>query len=123
MIVYNREIANINSFTILSVMSSLANFKDVSEDIQIDAPRGRSVITSANLSRDSSVLSKASSIKYSACMEAQSVNPNWANQTEDKLFQLLYATPKKGKSNIQVLANNIDSMPLPHVSNTNNICP
>ena len=123
MIVYNREIANINSFTILSVMSSLANFKDVSEDIQIDAPRGRSVITSANLSRDSSVLSKASYIKYSACMEAQSVNPNWANQTEDKLFQLLYVTPKGGKSNIQVPANNIDSIPLPHVSNTNNIYP
>ena len=123
MVAPNREIANINSFTIPSTMSNPADSKGVSEDIQMGAPRGRSAIASANSSRESSVLSKASSIEYSARMEAQSVDPNWANQTEDKLFQLSYATPKGGESNIQVPANNIDSMPLPHVSNANSTCP
>ena len=104
-------------------MSNPADSKGVSEDIQMGAPRGRSAIASANSSRESSVLSKASSIEYSARMEAQSVDPNWANQTEDELFQLSYATPKGGESNIQVPANNIDSMPLPHVSNANSTCP
>ncbi|KAL9712158.1 hypothetical protein Ac2012v2_005235 [Leucoagaricus gongylophorus] len=114
MVAPNREIANINSFTIPSAMSNPADSKGVSEDIQMGAPRGRSAIASANSSRESSVLSKASSIEYSARMEAQSVDPNWANQTEDELFQLSYAT-----SNIQVPANN---MPLPHVSNANSTC-
>ena len=69
------------------------------------------------------MLSKASSIEYSAHIEAQSIDSNWANQTEDELFQLSYVTPKEGKSNIQVPANNIDSMPLSHVSNANNMYP
>jgi len=104
-------------------MSSPADSKDISEDIQIGAPKGRSTIASANSSRESSVLSKASSIEYSAHIEAQSIDSNWANQTEDELFQLSYVTPKGGKLNIQVSANNINSMPLSHVSNANNMCP
>jgi len=123
MVAPNREIVDINSFTILSAMSSPADSKGVSEDIQIGAPKGKSTIASANSSRESLVLSKASSIKYSAHIEAQSIDSNWANQTEDELFQLSYVTPKRGESNIQVPANNIDSIPLSHVSNANNTCP
>ena len=122
MAVSNREIVNINSFTIPLAMSSLADSKDVFENIQMCVPRSRSAITNANSSRESLVLSKVSSIKYSACMKAQSIDSNWANQTENKLFQLSYTTPKGGESNIQVLANNLDSILLLHVGNANNIC-
>ena len=89
----------------------------------MNALKGRFAITSVNSSTESSVLSKASSIEYLAHIEAQSIDLNWASQTEYELFQLLYVTPKRGKSNIQVPANNIDSMPLPYVGNTNNMCP
>ena len=50
--------------------------KGVSEDIQMDAPRSRSTIASMNSSRELLVLYKASSIKYSAHMEAQNTEPN-----------------------------------------------
>jgi len=36
------------------------------------------------------MLSKVSFIEYSAHMEAQSADPNWANQTENELFRLSY---------------------------------
>ena len=55
-------------------MSNPADSKCVSEDIQIGAPRGRSTIASVNSSRELLVLSKASSIEYSAHMEAQSID-------------------------------------------------
>ena len=76
MVAPNREIVNTNLFTTTLVMSDPAESKGVSEDIRMDAPRDRSTIASTNLSRELSVLSKASSIEYSAYMEAQSANPN-----------------------------------------------
>ena len=85
------------------------------------APRGRFNISSTNLSRESSMLSKASSIKYSAYIEAQSADPNWANQTEEELFRLSYAMPLGGESNIYDQTNNSDSMPLPHVGHAHNM--
>ena len=59
-------------------------------------------------------MSKASSIKYSAHMEVQSANPNWANQTEDELFKLSYVTPVKGEFNVHGQANHPDSTPPPY---------
>jgi len=76
MIVPNREIANTNLFTTTSAISNLAKSKGISEDIQMGVLRSRFTIASMNLSRESSVLSKASSIKYSAHIEAQSADPN-----------------------------------------------
>ena len=81
----------------------------------MDAPRGKSAIASTNSSKELSVLSKVSSIKYSAHMEAQSTDPNWASQTKDELFKLLYMTSKRGESNIYSPANNTDSMAPPHI--------
>jgi len=56
-------------------------------------------------------------------MEAQSTDSNWANQTEDELFKLLYITSKGGKSKIYGLANNIDSIPLPYIGLAYNMHP
>jgi len=47
-------------------MSNLIDSNGVSEDIQMDVPRGRSAITSANSSRALSMLSKAFSVEYTA---------------------------------------------------------
>ena len=123
MVAPNRKIANTNLFTTTLVMSNPAESKDVSKDIQIDAPRNRSTIASTNSSIESSVLSKAFSIEYSACMETQSADPNWANQTKDELFKLLYMTPNGGKLNIYGLANNTDSILLSYVGLAYNIHP
>jgi len=54
-------------------------------------------------------------------MEAQNVDPNWANQTEVELFRLLYTTPSGEESNIQDQANFSDYVALPHVDHTHNI--
>ena len=81
-------------------MSNLKNSNNVSEDIQIEAPRGRSIIASINILRELSVQFNASSMEYAAYMEAQSDDLNWANQMEAEIFQLSYIAPKEGKTNI-----------------------
>lgn len=98
-------------------MSNLVNSNNVSEDIQMGAPRGRSTITSMNISRKLSIYSNT----YIAHIKAQNNNPNWANQMEAELFQLFYATPKKGETNIQVLANNQTSKSISHAGIANNM--
>jgi len=60
-------------------MFNLKNSNFVSEDIQMGTPKGKSTIVSANSLRESSMLSKASSIEYTTYIEAQSNNPSWAN--------------------------------------------
>jgi len=122
MIVPNKEIANINSLITSSVMSNLANSNYISENIQMGALRDRSTVTSVNSLRELSVLSKASSVEYTAYIEAQNNDSSWANQTEDELFQLSYVTPKKEESNIQVLANNKANKPMPHIELATNMC-
>jgi len=121
MVVPNREIANSNISTYTLAMSYPVEFKVNSENIQIEALRDRSNITSTNLSRESSVLSKASSIEYAAHMEAQSADFNWANQTKKKLFKLSYMIPVERKSNIHSQANYPNSMPPPHVGHACNM--
>ena len=51
-------------------------------DIDMTIPRGRSSSHSSNSSRESSVLSKASSVPYYEGMEIQSNNPLWSEQVE-----------------------------------------
>ena len=76
MIVPNREIVNSNILTSISAMSNPVKSKAISEDILIGAPKDRSIVSSSNSSRESSMLSKVPSIEYLACMEAQSIDPN-----------------------------------------------
>jgi len=102
-------------------MSNLVNSNNVFEDIQMGAPRDRSTITSMNTSRKLSIYSNTSFIEYVAHIKAQNNNPNWANQMEAELFQLFYVTPKKEKTNIQVLANNQTSKSISHAEIANNM--
>jgi len=76
MVAPNREIVNINPFITSSVMSNLADSNCVFKNIQIGALRGRFIIASMNSSRELFMLSKASSIEYTAYMEAQNDNPS-----------------------------------------------
>jgi len=76
MVASNREITNKNSFTTLSAMSNLKNSNNVSENIQIGAPRGRSIVASMNISRELLYESNTSSIEYAACMKVQNNNSN-----------------------------------------------
>ena len=52
------------------------------DDIKIDPPRGKSPSSSKNNSRESSILSKASSVPYYEQIEIQSNNPLWSEQVE-----------------------------------------
>ena len=76
MVVSNREIANTNLFASTSAMSNPCDINGVLEDINMNAPRGRTIIASTNFSRDSFVLSKVSSIEYYNYMKAQNNDPN-----------------------------------------------
>jgi len=96
MVVPNREIANTNIFSSSLAMSNPLEFNASPKDIQMNAFRGRSTVFNTNSSRESSILSKSSSIVYATHMEAQSGNLNWANQTKDELFNLSYQTPLGG---------------------------
>ena len=112
----NREIMNTNIISSISAMSNSLESKAISENIQISASRGKTTVLSTNSSRESSVISKASSVKYATCMEAQSIDLNWTNQTKDKFFRLSYATLLGGDSNIHGQTIHSDNMPTPHLS-------
>ncbi len=70
-----------------------------------------------NSSRESFMLSKSSSVIYATYMEAQSDNPNQANQTEDKLFNLSYQTSLEGGRvpNIYGQTNPSDNVSMSHI--------
>ena len=69
-VVSNREIANRNIIPSILAMSNPLESKVVSEDIQIGALKGRTTISSMNSLRESSVMSKVSSIEYATHVEA-----------------------------------------------------
>jgi len=69
-VVLNREIANFNTSSLSSAMSNSHESNAISENIQIGALRSGTTVSSMNSSRESSMISKASFVEYSACMEA-----------------------------------------------------
>ena len=87
----------------------------ISEDVQMSSPRDKTIISSTNISRELSMLSKVSSIEYLTHIEAQSNDSNWANQTDEELFRLSYVIPLKGNTNINSQTTHWDNVPLPHV--------
>jgi len=97
---------NTNLFSPTSAISNPYDINGILEDININAPRGRTIIASTNFLRNLSMLSKVSSMEYHNHIEAQNNKPNWANQTEAENFHISYATSERGKSSIQVLADN-----------------
>ena len=101
MVAPNREIANINYSFYNSAMSHSIEVCAISEDVNVDVPRGRSISSSPNSSRELLAHSDLSSVPYVDRMEARNDYPSWANQTEQENFHLSYATLKKGIPNIQ----------------------
>ena len=115
-------------------------------DMEIDTPRGRSVSSSVNSSRELSTHSKASSIPYHERMQIQSDNLPWSEQVEINIrenFSLSYATPregggipvnevtnnspKEGAQHVNKKAPALNYMPIPQgeseANNTTNMCP
>jgi len=94
-----RELANITFSTTTKALSSntldqMSLNMDI--DIDVDVPRGRPSSPSNNSSRESSILSKASTVPYYERMEIQSNNPLWSKQVEaEEVAQSLNAISKE----------------------------
>jgi len=97
MVVYNREITNINSFLDFSAMSNPVEANYILKDVNIDKLRGRFIISSKVMLRVMLAHSDILFILYVKRIKAQSSNPFWFNQTKQKNFQLSYVSPKRGK--------------------------
>jgi len=76
MVVPNREIVDINSFTYNSAMSNSMEPNAISKNVNMDLLRGRSNLSSSNLSRESLAYSNLSSVPYVDRIEAQNNNPS-----------------------------------------------
>ena len=101
MVVPNREIVNKFFPCNILAMSNSVEVHNLSEDINMDETRGRSIALSPISSRATSTHSNALYIPYVDRMEAQNNNSSWFNQTEQENFQLLYASLKRGNSDDQ----------------------
>jgi len=78
----NREIANINSFLNFLAIYNPVEANYISEDINIDEPRDRSIVPSRVISRVTLVHSTILFIPYFERIEVQSSDPSWFNQTK-----------------------------------------
>ena len=70
-VVSNREIANTNSFLNFSAMSNLVEANNISEDINMDEPRDRFMISSRVILKATLAHSDILSILYVERMEVQ----------------------------------------------------
>jgi len=99
MVAPNRELANtLFPFDTSTLFNPMVQ-NNINMDMDIDTPRGRSAIPSANNSRELLAHSSVSSIPYVERMETQSNNPSWADQVELNELQeltLSYANPEVG---------------------------
>ena len=99
MVAPNRELANtLFPFDASTLFNPMVQ-NNINMDMDINTPRGRSAIPSANNSRELLAHSSVSSIPYVKRMEAQSNNPSWADRVELKELQeltLSYANPEVG---------------------------
>ncbi|KAL9712961.1 hypothetical protein Ac2012v2_004202 [Leucoagaricus gongylophorus] len=102
MVAPNRELANtLFPFDTSTLFNPMVQ-NNINMDMDIDTPRGRSAIPSANNSRELLAHSSVSSIPYVERMETQSNNPSWADQVELNELQeltLSYANPEVGEIN------------------------
>jgi len=69
-------------------MSNQVEIKNISKDINMDKLRGRSSIQSKAISRVMLAFSTTFLQPYVNRMEAQNNNPDWAQETDEVLFQL-----------------------------------
>ena len=82
----NREITNISLFYYMLVMSNLIEVNAISEDININKLRGKSLLLSPNISRKMLNYLDILSISYVDKMEAQNNDLSWFNQTKQENF-------------------------------------
>ena len=101
MVAPNIEIANKFFPFNISAMSNSVEVHNLSEDINMDETRGRSIAPSSISSRATSTHSNTLSIPYVDRMKVQNNNFFWLNQTEQENFQLSYTSLKKGNSDDQ----------------------
>jgi len=101
MVAPNREIANKFFPFNISAMSNSVEVYNLSEDINMDETRGRSIALSPISSRATSTHSSTLSIPYVDRMKVQNNNFFWFNQTEQENFQLSYTSLKEGNSDDQ----------------------
>ena len=111
----NREIANINSFLNFLAIYNLVEANYISEDINMDEPRDRSIIPSRVMSRVTLAHSTILFISYIKRIKVQSSNLSWFNQTKQKNFKLSYASPKRGNLPNQDKAYGSFHLPSTHI--------
>ena len=91
MIAPKGELANKIPSTYNSTLSSQIDPNAVSENVNMEVPRGRTNYSSTNTSRELSTHSNVSSVPYNIRMELQNNNPTWADQVDSPQdFQLSY---------------------------------
>ena len=85
-----RDIVNINEFIFNSAISNPIEINNIFENVNMDIPRGRSIMLSWNSSRESSTHSDLSSQLYTDKIEVENKKLSWEEQVEFQNFQLLY---------------------------------
>ena len=124
MVAPNRELANTLFPFIINPQSSLQETPNTSNqqmDIEVDIPRGRSMLANSNNSRELLIHSNASSMAYADRVQALANCPTWAEQVENSELQssgpaLSYATVREEMNDIN-MAPVVEAID-PHVINT-----
>jgi len=94
-------------------------------DIEIDTPRGWSMSSSTNSSRETSVHSDIFFMMYVDCIQGLADNPTWAGQVElheTEGFALSYISLKERETELADKTNTTESMPDPHKMVINDMC-
>jgi len=95
-------------------------------DMEVDTPRDRSSSSKTDSSRETSVLSNASSTAYVDRVQALTNNPTWAEQVEQGEIEepvLSYVTLKERETDSANQANASEPTPNPHGTVINDTCP
>jgi len=105
MVAPNREIVNKNLLVTSLAMSCPKDINNDTKDVNMGPSRGRSNNSSVNSSRESSVVSKASTDIYATYIKIQSEDPNWTNQADTEIFHIPVSFQAREESNNQVSVN------------------
>ena len=130
MVVPIRESVNTLFPFILNSQSSIqesTNILNQQMDIEIDTPRGQSMSSSTNSSRESLTHSNTSPMVYADRIQALANSPMWAEQVESIELQspsLSYVTVKDGMNNTTSMALVVEPEPthVSHAMSINNTC-
>ena len=82
-----------------TILEKIQKNNIIENSVVMSSLRGRLPMSTNNNSRNSSIISKASSKLYYECMEIQSINPMWADQVEDE-YNSCFLYTNVGETNI-----------------------